>query len=565
MVRCRSLRLALAVGLLLLALTSAKPASDVGKSTDSKRLLVRFTPSVRAELAMSGSDSSAASIAAVGLLSSPSVLSGSARVLSSLGSGFVDTTNLEAAKAELLASSNVEAVADDEEVHALDFIPNDSLWGDLWGMRAINAPAAWDYETGSRDVVVAVIDTGVDYNHPDLRNNMWVNTAEIPNNGVDDDGNGFVDDVHGIDAFSNTGDPMDDQVGTWHGTHCAGTVGAEGNNNEGVAGVAHKVSIMALKFLGANGSGSTSGALVCLDYAVKHGARISSNSWGGGGSNSVFEAALSDAAANHNHLFIAAAGNDASDNDNNSNYPSNYVPTPDALIAVASTTSSNVLSGFSNFGATTVDLGAPGSSILSCSSSTSGSGYQYLSGTSMATPHVSGAAALLLAKNPTLTNMELKSLLMDNITPLTSLNGRMVKPGILNVQAALAAVPTPGLTCLHADGRLRVFWTQQGEKATCVSPDGVDLDMLQCAGEFTIRRLSNGLIATCDDPLPPLTELMCLESEGFIEVEWADEGESANCITEAGDILSGPLVCQASGMTTERFSSPEAALKAVCL
>ena len=235
--------------------------------------------------------------------------------------------------------------------------------------------------------------TGVDYNHEDLRNQMWVNSGEIPGDGIDNDGNGYVDDVYGYDFHNNNGDPMDSNG---HGTHCAGTIGAEAGNSIGVAGVSWKPQIMALKFLGASG-GSTADAIRALDYAVMMGAQISSNSWGGGGYSQALVDAI-DAAAEANHLFIVAAGNDGRDNEITPTYPCSY-DRPN-MICVASTDSANDISSFSNWGTTVVHIAAPGSRIYSTYPNNQ---YEFLSGTSMATPHVSGVAALVLDYVDTLT------------------------------------------------------------------------------------------------------------------------------------------------------------------
>jgi serine protease len=336
-------------------------------------------------------------------------------------------------------------------VHAT-LIPNDASFGQLWGMNNtgqtggtagadISAVQAWDVSVGSRDVVVGVIDTGVDYTHPDLAANMWVNPGEIPGNGLDDDGNGYADDIHGINAITGTGDPMDDND---HGSHCAGTIGGVGNNGVGVAGVNWNVSIAAMKFLSGSGSGTTADAITGINYAVdlklNRGVdiRVLSNSWGGGGFSQALEDAIV-AANNADILFVAAAGNSATDNDTSPHYPSSYeVPN---VVAVASTDHNDNLSSFSCFGATSVDLGAPGSSILS---TTPGNTYQTFSGTSMATPHVTGAAALLLSVNNTLTVGELKDLLMQNGDPIPALAGKTVSGKRLNVDAAIRQVSPPG-------------------------------------------------------------------------------------------------------------------------
>ena len=220
--------------------------------------------------------------------------------------------------------------------------PSDSSFNELWGMHNtgqtngrsdadIDALEAWDTFTGSRDVVVGVIDTGINYNHPDLAANIWINTGEIPDNGIDDDGNGLIDDVHGYDFYNDDGDPDDDHS---HGSHCAGTIGGIGNNGEGVAGVNWQVSMMGLKFLDSYGSGYISDAIECVTYATANGAHMTSNSWGGGSFSQAMKDALEDANTN-DVLFVAAAGNSSSNNDVYDNYPSNY--DVDNVIAVAAT------------------------------------------------------------------------------------------------------------------------------------------------------------------------------------------------------------------------------------
>ncbi len=329
---------------------------------------------------------------------------------------------------------------------------NDPRFEDLWGLNNegqtggtvdadIDAPEAWSISTGSRDVVVGVIDTGVDYSHPDLAANAWVNSGEIAGDGIDNDGNGYIDDVHGINAITDAGDPMDDEG---HGTHVSGTIGASGNNGVGIVGVNHDVSIAGCKFLAADGTGSTSGAIKCIDYMVglKNSGvnlRVLNNSWGGGGYSQALADAIT-ASEEADILFVAAAGNDAVDNDVNPHYPSNYEN--DNVLSIASTDSRDNMSGFSQWGLTSVDMGAPGSAILS---TIPGGGYASYSGTSMATPHVAGAAALVLSVNPDLTTLELKELLMSSGDANAALNGKTVAGTRLNVnQALIDADPTPG-------------------------------------------------------------------------------------------------------------------------
>lgn len=297
--------------------------------------------------------------------------------------------------------------------------PNDPSFDSLWGLHNtgqdggtpdadIDAPEGWDIRTDATTTIVAVIDTGVDYNHQDLAPNMWVNPGEIPGNGLDDDGNGYVDDVHGINAITGTGDPMDDQS---HGTHCAGTIGARGNNSLGVAGVAWTTRIMALKFLDSSGSGYTSDAVECILYAIQMkqpGDRmILSNSWGGGGYSQTLYDAIA-AARDNNILFVAAAGNDSDNTDINPQYPAGY--DVDNIISVGASTRNEAVSWFSNYGVASVDLFAPGSSIYS---TTPGNNYGTLSGTSMACPHVSGVAAILWAHYPAYNWQQIKGLILN--------------------------------------------------------------------------------------------------------------------------------------------------------
>ena len=289
-------------------------------------------------------------------------------------------------------------------------------------MANIKAPGAWGATTGKPELVVAIIDTGIDYTHPDLAANIWTNPGETAGDGKDNDGNGYVDDVHGYDFANNDGDPMDDH---FHGTHTAGTVGAVGNNGVGVAGVNWQVKLMALKFLGASGSGSVSGAVSALEYAVKMQVRLSNNSWGGGG----YSQALYDAIKNSQvigHVFVAAAGNSGVNSDLQPAYPASY--DLDNIISVAAIDSSDNLASFSNRGVVTVDLAAPGVSVLS---TVLGGGYASYNGTSMATPHVTGAAALALGLHPDWDYARLKHQILATTRPVPALAGRVLTGGVL--------------------------------------------------------------------------------------------------------------------------------------
>lgn len=304
----------------------------------------------------------------------------------------------------------------------------DPKFGDLWGLvntganepagsrgnssssgvagADINALAAWDITKGSSDVRIAVIDTGVDYNHPDLKNNMYTNYAELNGEpGVDDDGNGYVDDIHGYDFANNDGDPMD---GNGHGTHCSGTIAAEHDNGVGIAGVMAHAKIVAVKFLTDQGSGSTADAVKAVDYATKMNVDLMSNSWGGGGASQALKEAI-EAAKDAGIVFTAAAGNSATNNDTKPHYPSNY--DVENVISVAAHNYNDGLASFSCYGAQTVHVAAPGRNILS---TTPNNSYAVYSGTSMATPHVSGVVGLYIARYGRTDVTELRNTLMSS-------------------------------------------------------------------------------------------------------------------------------------------------------
>ena len=312
---------------------------------------------------------------------------------------------------------------------ANSIMPNDPDFDKLWGMISIGMPVAWTYGKGSRDVVVAIIDTGVDYHHPDLVQNMWTNAAEIPGNGIDDDNNGYIDDIHGLNSITGTGDPMDDNK---HGTHVAGTIGAVGDNNIGVVGVNWQVSMMALKFLDATGNGNTDNSITCYEYLMAMKARgvnirAVNNSWGG----SSFSQALHDiinAAGAVGIVSCCAAGNDNSNDDAVPFYPSAF-DSP-YLISVAASDNNDNRASFSNYGAVSVDLAAPGVGILS---TTPADSYESLNGTSMATPHVTGAIALLSSMEPGYGAAELKAHLLRNVDQLVQWNGLTLTGGRLNI------------------------------------------------------------------------------------------------------------------------------------
>ncbi len=343
-------------------------------------------------------------------------------------------------------------------IYRANLTPNDTSLSSLWGMHQandidINAPEAWGMTTGSNEVVVGVVDTGINQNHPDLVANLWSKSSEIAGNWIDDDGDGYTDDKYGWNGAASNGNANDDNA---HGSHCAGTIGGVGNNGSGVAGVNWKVKMMALKFLGADGSGSSVGAINAINYAVKQkqlfdsgqggvNVTILSNSWGGGGYSSALQSAI-EAANQAGILFVVAAGNNSQNLDVSPSYPASYnVPN---IVSVAAIDSSGNLASFSNYGAQTVHVGAPGVGILS---TVLGTGYSSFSGTSMACPHVSGIAALIQAKWPGLTPATVKNLLVTGVKPLAALQGKtktgaMVRADLplgatLNLPPRLTAIP----------------------------------------------------------------------------------------------------------------------------
>lgn len=318
-------------------------------------------------------------------------------------------------------------------------LPDDPGLAQLWGLSKIQAPTAWNTTTGSNQVVVAVVDSGIDYNHEDLHANMWQNPALSAANGSDDDADGYVDDLYGINAITHTGDPLDD---FGHGTHVAGIIGAVGNNGIGVVGVNWTVRLMALKFLAADGSGAMADAVTCYNYLIamkQRGVNIRAvnASWSGTGFSQSLEDAI-DAAGNLGILTICAAGNDSVSIDAEPEYPAAF-DSPN-IISVAASAQDDSPAPFTNYGPTHVALAAPGVSILS-TYNTSDSAYAVLSGTSMATPYVSGAVALLAAANPGLSAAAIKTLLLNSVDKLPLWAGKVASGGRLNLAKAVQSLP----------------------------------------------------------------------------------------------------------------------------
>ena len=369
------------------------------------------------------------------------------------GADVSNVVNQYAAMSELVeyASPNDVIQLDDpaNEIRPRDLfdrpdpnVPNDPQFGEQWALSNVgqdggkagadvSALRAWAKTRGTRDVVVAVLDTGVDYTHLDLAANMWFRPDNIPS--YSDTELGSFDDARGFDANVNAADPMDDNG---HGTHCSGIIGAEGDNNEGIAGINWNVQIMPLKFLGRGGFGSTKDAIEAINYAIDRkqkgvNIRIISASWGSTAYSKPLEDAIR-AAGEHGILFVAAAGNASTDNDRRPHYPSNYdLPN---VISVAALDRTDSLASFSNYGAKTVHVAAPGREIVSTWLSNA---YREASGTSMATPYVSGVAALIIANEPNISLEKLRERVIKSVDKVDSLNGKVVSGGRINAAKAL--------------------------------------------------------------------------------------------------------------------------------
>jgi subtilisin family serine protease len=365
-------------------------------------------------------------------------------------------------KATLENHAAVEVVEYDHSIVA-QATPNDSQFGVLWNLHDpvydsdIDAPEAWDMQTES-DVLIAVLDSGVDYNHPELNQSIWRNFSEIPGNNIDDDANGYVDDFIGFNFTNNTSNAMDD---LGHGSHVAGIIGATGNNNYGVAGVNWRANIMPLKILNSVGVGYTSNAIKAMAYAVSNGAKVVNASWG----TDQYNQAMADAIATLNNngvLFVTAAGNFSRDIDTTPYYPASYEH--ENIIAVSASGRSDISTWFDNRGTNSVDLAAPGYFIFStvpvyvapipnpggstmpgfCALCTP-TGFNYASGTSMAAAHVTGAAALIWAIDPKLTVAEMKYQILNNVDPASWFVDYTVSGGRLNVFNAIPTEPGPDL------------------------------------------------------------------------------------------------------------------------
>lgn len=339
------------------------------------------------------------------------------------------------------------------------FTPNDSFFFQLWGLQTIDAPEAWDANHDT-NMIIGVIDSGINYNHPDLVGNIWTNPNEIAGNSIDDDNNGFIDDNRGWDFANNDNDPFDDNG---HGSHVAGIIGAQGNNGIGVAGVNWNAQLVPIKFLGADNTGTIENAVRAIEYANSLGIKINNASWRTIGFSQLLRDAIAEG-NNGGHLFIAAAGNSNADTDATPFYPAAFdLPN---VISVAASNQQNGLTSISNYGANSVDITAPGEGIVSTYLTNS---YATLSGTSMATAYVTGAAALLWSANPGLTHLQIKNKILDYSELSDSLIPLTLSGGILNIFNFFDAdvAPPAAITNLSVIGVTRdtatLSWTASGD------------------------------------------------------------------------------------------------------
>ena len=330
-------------------------------------------------------------------------------------------------------------------------LPNDPELAKLWGIQNsgqadaagqvgtvgsdINVVPLWqDGLVGSKNILVAVIDTGIDHTHPDLVDNVFTNAGEIPGNGIDDDSNGFIDDVHGWNFEAKTANAKDDHD---HGSHCAGTIGATGDNGKGIVGVNWNVTMLPVKFLSASGSGSLQGAIESINYARMMKVQVMSNSWGGGGYSQALKDAI-EASKEAGIVFVAAAGNESNDNDARPTYPASYEV--DNIISVAATDNRDTIARFSNYGPGRVHVAAPGVKVYS---TTKDGRYAAFSGTSMATPHVAGIVALMLSDQSDLAYSEVKERLIKTSDPVKGLKRKVTAKGRVNAYNAVHGIVPP--------------------------------------------------------------------------------------------------------------------------
>jgi thermitase len=444
------------------ALAVAAPSASASATAPGDRLIVAFDGAARRSAARAAVDS---------LSSAPIGATGADVLTVPAGTG-------DDALARLRAREDVRYAEPDRRLHALA-VPNDPDFGSLWGLTRIGAPQAWETITDASSVTVAVVDTGVALDQPDLAGELWHNPGERGGgreaNGLDDDHDGFVDDADGWDFDDGDGNPYDHQ---YHGTHVAGTIGAAGNNGLLVTGVAWRATIMPVAALDATGAGYMSNIAAGFEYAADRGARIVNASLGGAGTSLL----LRDVMDRHpDTLFVVAAGNDGTDDDV---IPETPCDEPSAnVLCVAATGPDDGLAPYSNYGGASVDVAAPGTDVLS---TVPGGGLLSLSGTSMATPLVTGVAALTLAHHPWLSATGLKAALLDGARPLPALAGKVATGALIDAPGALDAsrdaVPpaapvmrSPGQGAWSA-GAPVVRWSASGDSGSGLAGYDVAVD-----------------------------------------------------------------------------------------
>lgn len=395
---------------------------------------------------------------------------------------------------KIRSSSEVLYVEKSKEVFLAETKPNDKSFKKQWHHKNIQSEKAWDTSIGSQSVVVAVIDTGISLNHPDLKNNVWINTKEIPGNNIDDDQNGYVDDVKGWDFANKDNNPED---GHSHGSHCSGLVGAEGNNKAGVVGVNWKVKIMPLQFFKSNGSAVDADGAKAIVYAADNGAKIISASWGAEEPAKVLEDAIIYA-GQKGVLFVAAAGNNKSNADRKRFYPSGYnLPN---IISVGASTSGNGVAEFSNYGLHSVHVASPGLNIFSTSLKAT---YETMSGTSMATPIVAGVAALALSVQPDLSMKDLRNAVLNAVAPAKNWKSKAATGGIIQASSAVLQLGS-GVQLWPKQMRIKV---------------GAKLPMTAYGALSPVWSSANSAVATVD-----VDGVVIGNSEGTAEISFVNSG-----------------------------------------
>ncbi len=449
-----------------------------------------------------------------------------------------------------LARNNIVVTASPNMRIEIAQTPNDPQFSSLFGMNNtgqtggrpdadIDAPEAWDRATGTGGTIVAVIDTGIDYNHPDLAANVWTNPGEIAGNGRDDDGNGYIDDIHGYNFVANNGNPMDDNG---HGTHVSGTIAGVGDNGVGVAGVNWHGKLMALKFLDNTGSGFLADAVAALDYSVRMGAKISNNSWAGGGYEALMARAIANART-AGHIFVAAAGNESANNNITTTYPANY--NYDNVVSVAAVDHNDNLAYFSNYGSTSVDIAAPGVNIYS---TLPNNRYGTYSGTSMAAPHVTGALSLLWDSEPNLTYRQVINRLYTGADHLPSLNNRVVASRRLNINGMIAQAPTTPPIIVDAAPIVSTVTFYQGAAgltgATVTFSEDINPSTINTS-DFTLVGPNGNIVITG-------VEAASLSDSRTFKVTFASSSLGSYALTIGPDIadLTGNLMDQSGNGTT---------------